>query len=49
MRNSQVETAKAGDKMLFTGCLVVVPDVAAISAPGAVAFKKGTTLIWYIF
>ncbi|KAG2499995.1 hypothetical protein HYH03_002277 [Edaphochlamys debaryana] len=42
MRHEAVETAKAGDKMLFSGQLVVVPDVAALSAPGEkVALKEG--------
>jgi DNA replication licensing factor MCM6 len=34
LRNEIVETARPGDKAVFTGVLVVVPDVAAISAPG---------------
>ncbi|PNW85268.1 hypothetical protein CHLRE_03g178650v5 [Chlamydomonas reinhardtii] len=34
MRHEAVETAKAGDKMVFTGQLVVVPDVGSLAAPG---------------
>lgn len=29
-----VEQAKAGDKCIFTGSFIVVPDVSQISAPG---------------
>lgn len=41
MRGRGVETANPGDKMRFTGMLVVVPDVAALSSPGGVAIKSG--------
>jgi DNA replication licensing factor MCM6 len=34
LRNDQVETIRPGDKAVFTGTLVVVPDVAALTAPG---------------
>jgi DNA replication licensing factor MCM6 len=34
MRNDQVESVRPGDKAVFTGMLVVVPDVAALTAPG---------------
>jgi DNA replication licensing factor MCM6 len=34
LRNEAVDKARPGDKVVFTGMLVVVPDVAAISAPG---------------
>ena len=34
LRNDVVEHARAGDETNFTGTLLVVPDVAAISAPG---------------
>lgn len=34
LRNDVVEHARAGDEVNFTGTLLVVPDVAAISAPG---------------
>lgn len=45
MRHEAVETAKAGDKMVFTGQLVVVPDVAALAAPGEkVQLKEGRFL-----
>lgn len=32
-----VERAKAGDKCIFTGSFIVVPDVSQISAPGMAA------------
>ena len=31
LRNDQVETVRPGDKAVFTGMLVVVPDVAALT------------------
>jgi DNA replication licensing factor MCM6 len=34
LRNSLVESVRPGDKAVFSGCLVVVPDVAALTAPG---------------
>lgn len=34
LRNSQVESVRPGDKAVFSGSLVVVPDVAALTAPG---------------
>ena len=34
LRNDLVEAVRPGDKAVFTGCLVVVPDVSALSAPG---------------
>ncbi len=34
LRNDQVEGVRPGDKAVFTGSLVVVPDVAALTAPG---------------
>ena len=34
MRNDVVESVRAGDKMVFTGSLVVVPDISAVTAPG---------------
>lgn len=34
LRHEVVEEARAGDKMVFVGNLIVVPDVAAISAAG---------------
>ncbi|EFN51204.1 hypothetical protein CHLNCDRAFT_28165, partial [Chlorella variabilis] len=34
LRNDQVESVRPGDKAVFTGMLVVVPDVAALTAPG---------------
>eukprot|EP01126_Amoeba_proteus_P000443 TRINITY_DN10126_c0_g3_i5.p1 TRINITY_DN10126_c0_g3~~TRINITY_DN10126_c0_g3_i5.p1 ORF type:complete len:764 (+),score=180.91 TRINITY_DN10126_c0_g3_i5:249-2540(+) len=35
MRNEAVEKAKAGDRCIFTGMLIVVPDVNALKLPGA--------------
>ena len=34
LRNDAVEAARPGDQAIFTGALVAVPDVAAITAPG---------------
>ncbi|KAI3430537.1 hypothetical protein D9Q98_005130 [Chlorella vulgaris] len=34
LRNDQVESVRPGDKAVFSGMLVVVPDVAALTAPG---------------
>ena len=34
LRGDTVERAKAGDKSIFTGTLVAVPDVAQLCAPG---------------
>lgn len=34
LRADNVEKARAGDKVTFIGNPIVVPDVAAISAPG---------------
>ena len=34
LRNDIVETVRPGDKAVFAGTLVVVPDVAALTAPG---------------
>lgn len=34
MRNDVVESARAGDKMIFCGSLIVVPDISAVTAPG---------------
>ncbi|KAL6762863.1 minichromosome maintenance protein 6 [Haematococcus lacustris] len=41
VRNKQVETAKAGDKVVFTGTLVVVPDVGSMRMAGGVSVKSG--------
>ncbi|KAG5461152.1 MAG: LOW QUALITY PROTEIN: MCM2/3/5 family-domain-containing protein, partial [Olpidium bornovanus] len=35
LRNEIVERAKAGDKCIITGCLIVVPDVGQLSMPGS--------------
>eukprot|EP01114_Cavostelium_apophysatum_P017224 TRINITY_DN5066_c0_g1_i2.p1 TRINITY_DN5066_c0_g1~~TRINITY_DN5066_c0_g1_i2.p1 ORF type:complete len:442 (+),score=73.91 TRINITY_DN5066_c0_g1_i2:184-1509(+) len=34
LRNEQVEKSKAGDKCIFTGTLIVVPDISKGRAPG---------------
>lgn len=34
LRHDIVESARAGDKVIFTGSVIVVPDIAAISTPG---------------
>jgi DNA replication licensing factor MCM6 len=34
LRHEAVEHAKAGDKAVFTGTLIVVPDVASLSGGG---------------
>ena len=34
LRAEIVEKAKAGDKVIFTGTFIVVPDVAALGLPG---------------
>ena len=34
LRNDVVEGARAGDKMVFSGSLIVVPDISAVTAPG---------------
>ncbi|CAH3130966.1 unnamed protein product [Pocillopora meandrina] len=41
LRAEAVEQAQAGDKCDFTGSLIVVPDVAQISTPGARAESSG--------
>ena len=40
-RNDIVEQARAGDKLVFCGSLVVVPDVSVITAPGQRNVMKG--------
>jgi DNA replication licensing factor MCM6 len=41
LRNDVVEQARAGDKLVFAGCLVVVPDVSVITTPGHRNLLKG--------
>ena len=43
LRSEIVERAKAGDKCVFTGTFIVVPDVAALGLPGVNAemLKEG--------
>jgi len=38
LRNEIVDRAKPGDKCVFTGTLIVVPEVAQLSAPGFFLF-----------
>ena len=40
-RNDIVEQARAGDKLVFCGNLIVVPDVSVITAPGQRNVMKG--------
>lgn len=37
LRNELVERARPGDRCVFTGCLIVIPDVAALGLPGTPA------------
>ena len=34
LRNEIVDTAKPGDRCIFTGTLVVVPDIVSLLKPG---------------
>lgn len=34
LRNEIVDAAKPGDKCIFTGTLVVVPDIVSLLKPG---------------
>lgn len=34
IRGEMVESVRPGDKIVFTGCLIVVPDLGAYQAPG---------------
>lgn len=34
LRHEAVEKGKAGDKCIFTGMLIVVPDLSAVKLPG---------------
>ena len=43
LRNNLVESVRAGDRVIFVGTLIVVPDVAAISAPGEKAEARPGT------
>lgn len=40
LRNEIVETAKPGDKVILTGTLIVVPDVAALSSKGVSGIRR---------
>jgi hypothetical protein len=37
LRNEVVEKAKPGDKCIFTGVLIVIPDISQFSSQGAAA------------
>lgn len=48
LRNNLVESVRAGDRVNFVGTLIVVPDVAAISAPGEKAeARPGACYGWH--
>lgn len=34
IRGEMVEAVRPGDKVVFTGCLIVIPDMGAFQAPG---------------
>ena len=34
LRNDVVDKARAGDRCLFTGCLIVVPDISQVGREG---------------
>lgn len=34
IRGEMVETVRPGDKVVFTGCLIVIPEMGAFRAPG---------------
>jgi DNA replicative helicase MCM subunit Mcm2 (Cdc46/Mcm family) len=36
LRHEVVEKAKAGDKLIFTGTLIVVPDISQMKLPGGI-------------
>ena len=44
MRHQAVESANPGDKACFTGMLVVVPDISAMTLPGNVSVKSEWTM-----
>lgn len=46
LRNEIVEQAKPGDKAVFTGMLVVVPDVAQLANTGTFSDHAHTILYW---
>lgn len=45
IRGEMVEQVRPGDKVVFTGCLIVVPDLGAYQAPGEKTLlqSKGTS------
>ncbi len=51
LRNEQVEQARAGDKLVFTGNLVVVPDIAMLTIPGerVQVGRRGARLIQTLY
>ena len=44
LRNASVEKARAGDKCLFTGTLLAVPDINMIAPPGECGGDAGPRL-----
>lgn len=49
LRHQAVEKAKAGDKVTFTGTLIVVPDVAQLSGSGPLHWASKLHLTpWYL-
>ncbi len=47
VRNDLVERAKAGDKADFTGCLIVIPDIAQLAPPGA-TMPRQSDVMWLV-
>jgi hypothetical protein len=45
----QVEEVKAGDKAVFTGTLVVVPDVASMTLSSKVSVTAGLNVWMRVF
>lgn len=39
LRGELVETIQPGDRCDFVGALIVIPDVAQLSAPGTISFS----------
>lgn len=51
LRHELVESIRAGDKTVFVGSLIPVPDVGAISTPGEkieASLSKGSLLLWLL-
>ena len=47
LRHEAVEKAKAGDKCVFTGTLIVIPDVGKISRTGGMKIVGAVALTCY--